>query len=204
MFLKDKPGPRVPLSKSIFILLGLTLAACTSLPKVAPTPAATPDPLTPTPPQILDATPSQFTPQLITPTASLLALPTELPPPTEQAVTIIRDVAPQWSPDGSFILFTSNRSNPGNYEYQLWRVNSDGTDLKQITSEGMSAWAKWSPQGDKIVFERSVEGPERYANKGFYLSYNIGLMNPDGNEQQLLLPDGFNKVPYNPAGLPMD
>jgi TolB protein len=47
----------------------------------------------------------------------------------------IGHIDPAWSPDGSLIAFTSIRS--GNSE--IWLVNADGTNLRQLTHHGQLA-----------------------------------------------------------------
>src|SRR4029450_7663344 len=41
-----------------------------------------------------------------------------------------RDRAPRWTPDGSGLFFYSDRTG-----YQLWRVDADGSGLRQITND---------------------------------------------------------------------
>lgn len=57
---------------------------------------------------------------------------------------------PAWSPgDGQQIAFSSNRGASGLYD--VWIVNSDGTNMRQVT-EGLSAsYLAWSPNGDRIA-----------------------------------------------------
>jgi len=50
--------------------------------------------------------------------------------------------------DGRYIVFHSNRS--GNL--QIWRANSDGTNLKQLTSGGSNSWPALSPDDRWIVY----------------------------------------------------
>jgi len=61
-----------------------------------------------------------------------------------------RDRSPRWSPDGKKIAFASDRSG----KYQVWMINADGNDLRQITfSEKTGATAPiFSPDGARIAF----------------------------------------------------
>lgn len=61
-----------------------------------------------------------------------------------------RDRSPRWSPDGKQIAFTSDRSG----KYQVWMINADGTDLRQITfSEKTGAVSPiFSPDGSRLAF----------------------------------------------------
>jgi len=66
-----------------------------------------------------------------------------------------RDTDPQYSPDGSKIVFSSNRS--GNAE--IWMCNSDGSSPVQLTSlEALSGSPHWFPDGRRIVFDSNKEG----------------------------------------------
>lgn len=59
---------------------------------------------------------------------------------------------PKWSPDGSKIAFLSERG--GTYDmFALYIMNSDGTDVEQLTETGYPADAvySWSPDGKQIV-----------------------------------------------------
>lgn len=65
------------------------------------------------------------------------------------------DIHPRWSPDGSLIAFSSNRTG----RYEIWTVNADGTDPRQITDgPGDKIWPVWSPDGSRILFTHSREG----------------------------------------------
>ena len=74
---------------------------------------------------------------------------------TDETVTLtdnnFDDHIPRWSPDGSLIAFTSNRSGvPGAYD--IWVMDGDGSDQQVFISTG--AWdeyAAWEPNGGRIV-----------------------------------------------------
>ena len=76
-----------------------------------------------------------------------------------------RDGWPAWSPDGQFIIFSSNRGYPqknellryDHFNYDLYIMTANGGQLTQLTcSPGyQDARATWSPDGTKIAFTRA-------------------------------------------------
>lgn len=67
-------------------------------------------------------------------------------------------IEPQYSPDGKYIVFTSNRSGVR----EIWRCNKDGTNPVQMTYFGGPApgTPRWSPDGQSIAFDCQVKGNE--------------------------------------------
>lgn len=65
------------------------------------------------------------------------------------------NIDPRWSPDGKQILFESDQ-NCSPYCYrQVWDMNADGTNQRQLTTVTPAAASyglSWSPDGSKIVF----------------------------------------------------
>ena len=63
------------------------------------------------------------------------------------------DRYPRWSRDGKRIVFVSDRTG----RYEIWTINSDGTNLRQqsFDSPGDSSFPLWSPDGRRIVFHRN-------------------------------------------------
>jgi eukaryotic-like serine/threonine-protein kinase len=63
---------------------------------------------------------------------------------------LARDRTPYWSPDGSRILFASNRSG----KYEAWTIRPDGSGLTQITHlpDQSVLYPFWSPDGKQIGF----------------------------------------------------
>lgn len=79
---------------------------------------------------------------------------------------------PHFSPDGSKIAFTSTRD--GNYE--IYRMNSDGSVLTRLTSNSFPDWMpSYSPDGTQIAFVSARDG-----------NYEIYKMNTDGTGQTRL------------------
>ena len=59
-----------------------------------------------------------------------------------------RDRRPRWSPDGLSIYFDSDRRG-----YQTWRINADGSGLRQLTNESglKRMWPSLSPDGTLLA-----------------------------------------------------
>ncbi len=77
-------------------------------------------------------------------------------PPTRLIESTLDEFAPEYSPDGARIVFTSNRS--GNRE--LWVCDHDGANPIQLTSFGgpVVGSSRWSPDGRLIAFNASPGG----------------------------------------------
>jgi eukaryotic-like serine/threonine-protein kinase len=77
--------------------------------------------------------------------------------PRRVLVSSFSDFQPQFSPDGSRLVFTSSRS--GDERQHLWTAAADGSGARQLTHEpGISqASASWSPDGRQIAFDTFAE-----------------------------------------------
>jgi Tol biopolymer transport system component len=73
---------------------------------------------------------------------------------------MIIQCCPQWSPDGSRILF-------GDPAGSLWLINPDGSNLSEIfaggADNGYAISAAWSPDGSHIVFALD-SGPDPFGH----------------------------------------
>jgi eukaryotic-like serine/threonine-protein kinase len=69
---------------------------------------------------------------------------------------LARDRTPYWSPDGSRILFASNRSG----KYEAWTIRPDGSGLTQITHlpDQPVFYPFWSSDGQQIGFHYFSRG----------------------------------------------
>ncbi len=95
------------------------------------------------------------------------------------------DGTPCWSPDGSKIAFTSNRSG----DYEIWVMNADGSERQRLTRRsGFDALPSWSPDGSKIVFTGEIRDEEGVGN------LEIFSVNSDGSDLRQLTDTMSSKV----------
>jgi Tol biopolymer transport system component len=60
-----------------------------------------------------------------------------------------KDRVPRWSPDGSSVLFYSNRSG----KYEAWVIRADGSGLIRLTALARAVYNPlWSPDGRRLAF----------------------------------------------------
>ena len=76
-------------------------------------------------------------------------------PPEKFIASTRMESGPQFSPDGSKIVFESTRSGA----YEVWMCRSDGNGLTQLTHfNSLSGTPRWSPDGQQIAFDSASRG----------------------------------------------
>ncbi len=71
----------------------------------------------------------------------------------------VHNLFPAISPDGTTVAFASTRAGSGNYD--IWIVNRDGTDLRNLTpntKDSQESVPSWSPGGNQITFTSDRAG----------------------------------------------
>jgi Tol biopolymer transport system component len=85
------------------------------------------------------------------------------------------DVNGNWSPDGSRIVWESDRSG----RFQLWMMNSDGSQKQAVTQgPAIHGWADWHPSGSRLVYWGY--DPETG-------TYSIATANADGSNVDVIV-----------------
>ncbi|MBI1357575.1 MAG: hypothetical protein GC160_24810 [Acidobacteria bacterium] len=71
--------------------------------------------------------------------------------------------APQFTPDGKKIIFSSNKNHCDSREFELFLMDIDGKNLEQVTDfGGFTSFAEFSPDGKSLVFASSRNATSRY------------------------------------------
>ncbi len=71
--------------------------------------------------------------------------------------------APQFTPDGKRIIFSSNKNECDSREFELFIVDADGANLEQVTDfGGFTSFAEFAPDGRTVVFTSSLNAGSRY------------------------------------------
>jgi beta-lactamase regulating signal transducer with metallopeptidase domain len=66
------------------------------------------------------------------------------------------DSVEDWSPDGQWFVTCSDRHPPYGRGYQLYLMKTDGTKERRLTEGGLNVYARFSPDGKKILFLRQT------------------------------------------------
>jgi Tol biopolymer transport system component len=84
------------------------------------------------------------------------------------------DQRPDISPNGSQIVFVSNRiteTNPTG-DFEVFMMDADGGSVRQLTfNTAEDSWPRWSPNGRWVAFHSNVDG-----------NFEIYVIRPDGSD----------------------
>jgi beta-lactamase regulating signal transducer with metallopeptidase domain/Tol biopolymer transport system component len=61
-----------------------------------------------------------------------------------------------WSPDGQWFVAGTDRHPPYGRGYQLYLMKKDGTQQRRLTEGGLNVYARFAPDGKKILFLRQT------------------------------------------------
>jgi dipeptidyl aminopeptidase/acylaminoacyl peptidase len=68
---------------------------------------------------------------------------------------LVGDVHPRWSPDGTRVVFASDRGRDyyGRHNMDIWMISCDGSNLTQLTTNGSEDdYPVWDPSGNYVYF----------------------------------------------------
>jgi TolB protein len=91
-----------------------------------------------------------------------------------------------WAPDGETLLFNAHTNND---EANIWAVDVDGGNVRNLTGGGADYCQTWSPDGELILFVHGGADP------------GLTTMSPDGGRRNLLLDGARRGCPrWSPDG----
>ncbi len=97
-----------------------------------------------------------------------------------------RDILPSASPDGNAVAFARNKLG-----WDVYRMDSDGANVRALTGKGGNCRPDWSPDGRRIAYVSDVAD-----GKG-----DVWTMAPDGSDKRRITP-GDESYDYNPTWSP--
>uniref|UniRef100_A0A6V7QVU5 Dipeptidylpeptidase IV N-terminal domain-containing protein n=1 Tax=Ananas comosus var. bracteatus TaxID=296719 RepID=A0A6V7QVU5_ANACO len=107
------------------------------------------------------------------------------------------DTMCNWSPDGEWIAFSSDRDSPGSGSFAIYMVHPNGTGLRKVVQSGDGGRANhpwFSPDSKKLVFTSDYAGisAEPISNPHHYQPYGeIFTVNIDGSDIRRLTQNSY-------------
>jgi Tol biopolymer transport system component len=106
------------------------------------------------------------------------------PPGTRKRTQYDWSEDPNWSPDGTRIVFDGARDETDGYGH-IYVINADGTGKRQLTRGRVDQWMPaWSPDGRKILYEQFVGS--QFAGSTKPARIDLYTINPDGSGRRKL------------------
>lgn len=88
---------------------------------------------------------------------------------------------PRWSPDGTKVVFSSNRDSS---TFEIYVASADGQVVERVTQDGFNdRWPAWSPDGTQIVYSSLRNG-----------NYDLYVMDADGSNPRAVTTDPGNDL----------
>jgi tricorn protease len=114
-------------------------------------------------------------------------------PPRRLTFASTSDIPDDFTPDGSAVLFTSNRAESVKWGTQLWTVPVTG-GTPALAQDAFGEAASFSPSGDELAF---VRGQTKWTRRGYRgpASRDIWLRNENGAYTKLTDFDGTDDRP---------
>jgi Tol biopolymer transport system component len=80
------------------------------------------------------------------------------------------------------IIWSSSRTNS---KHDIWIMNADGTDPKQLTKGDCVDWySRFSPSGDSVLFTRSKSGWDAENDAEVYDKWDLWIVASDGSSER--------------------
>lgn len=149
----------------VLLVMTLTLSACGGTP-AAEEPAPAPTVVEVAEPELVEETPVEETREI----PCMIAFDSDrdgnreiyiMSPDGSGQTNLTNEPAddrnPAWNPQGTQIAFVSNRETEQGHVEQIYVMNADGSDVRQLSNNGSADFPDWSPDGNWITYSAENE-----------------------------------------------